>query len=45
VRVRAAAAGSRGGLRGHMPLRECVEDFTDDLVTFAQSATTTKAGS
>ncbi len=30
---------------GHMPFRERVEDFTADLVTFAQSVATTKAGS
>ncbi|MBB5893053.1 alpha/beta fold hydrolase [Kutzneria kofuensis] len=30
---------------GHMPFVECVEDFTADLVTFAQSVMTTKAGS
>ena len=30
---------------GHMPFVECVEDFTADLVTFAQSVATTKAGS
>jgi len=30
---------------GHMPFRECVEQFTADLVTFAQSVATTKAGS
>ena len=30
---------------GHMPFAERVEDFTADLVTFAHSALTTKAGS
>ncbi|MFI9382825.1 alpha/beta fold hydrolase [Kutzneria sp. NPDC052558] len=30
---------------GHMPFQERVEDFTVDLVTFAQSVATTKAGS
>ena len=30
---------------GHMPFVECVEDFTADLLTFAQSVATTKAGS